>query len=175
MSLAPPKPVTWQAAQFPAAADFNTQIRDAFTYLTKKTVFRAYQSTVQSMPNAAITAINLQTVTEDTYAGWNSGTFTYTVQATGLYQISGCYYANGGASGIAQVYVTQGGVPAACGGSVNIPTGTGWGSTLLMTLFLVAGTDTIQLAGYQNTGAALNTFAGGINQASYLEIEWVGS
>jgi hypothetical protein len=44
-----------------------------------------------------------------------------------------------------------------------------------MTLFLVGGVDTIQLAGSQTSGGALNTFQAGINQASYMEIMWCGS
>lgn len=175
MSLVPPVPFNWTAGFFPQYTDFNTDIRDAFTFLTKKTVFRARQSTVQSIANNSITALNLQTVTEDTYSGWNSGTFTYTVQETGLYQISGCYYSNGATTGIGQVYLIQTGGPAVCGGSVNIPSGTDWGSPLLMTLFLVGGVDTIQLAGSQTSGGALNTFQAGINQASYMEIMWCGS
>jgi hypothetical protein len=176
MSLAAPVPATWAAAQFPQAADFNSQIRDAFTFLANRPLFRAWQSSAQSIPNGGSgTVLTSWTVLEDTYTGWSAGTSTYTVQVTGKYQITGCYYSNAGTGvgHVAQVFVVINGASIS-GGVFPISSTAGWGVDVYFEQYVDVG-DTIKLAAFQNSGAALNTTSIGVNQASYLEIMWAGN
>lgn len=55
------------------------------------------------------------------------------------------------------------------------PAGTqsGAGISTLIMVYLRGASDYVQLGGWQNTGGAANTFSGGINQASYMEVLWV--
>jgi hypothetical protein len=50
----------------------------------------------------------------------------------------------------------------------------GWGVDVYFEQYVDVG-DTIKLAAFQNSGAALNTTSIGVNQASYLEIMWAGN
>ena len=176
MPLAQPQPDNWTAGQFPQAADFNKNIRDAFNFLSAKTVFSARQTVAQSIPNAAITVLTLDTLIEDTYSGWTSGASNkYTAQQDGLYMITCCYYTTGGngAGAVAAAFLQlNGGSTYYEGEQHAIATIAGWGTSVSWLVPLRGGADYIQPCAYQSSGAALNTAVTALGSESSMEIEW---
>lgn len=183
MSATPPRPGYWAAGFFPQATDFNTHINNDITFLTKKTVFRAWQQVVQSIPGTSTsTVLTLDTVIEDTYSGWTSGASNkYTAQVDGWYLVIVTYFSNGGSGAgnacSAFINVNDGPfiVNQAIGGQkYPIAATTGWAVQLAMPLYLSAAVGgSVQPMAWQNTGSPLNTFSSGITQASSMEIIWV--
>jgi len=179
MPLAPPAPPPWFANQYPQPADMNAHVRDDLTFLTKRTVFRAWQSTAapQSIPNNAVTVLTLDTVIEDSYSGWTAGAGTnkYTAQEDGMYLIAVGYYSNAGngAGHVANAFVIENGATTTAGQQEDISTTTNWGTVCVLPVYLRAGTDYVQPAAAQTSGAALNTVSVNVAQASYMEIVWI--
>jgi hypothetical protein len=173
MTLAPPAPYNWTAGYDPQPADLNTYIRDTFKFLSNKMVFRAWQSSVQSIANATVAPLHLDTIVEDTYSGWTgSPSWIWKPPYDGWYQVSGAYMSAGVTSiqmncclGVNGVWTYQ---ESAQGSSL-----TGPGVSCLQEVFLRASTDYVQVGGIQYSGAAQNTYSAGLNHASYTEILWV--
>ena len=86
---APSVPV-FPAGYGPGAGDFNTWWYQTAAFLGTRVVFRASQTTTAtSLPDSgAATTIGFDTVAEDPYAGWDSGTYLWTPPAgySGWYQ-----------------------------------------------------------------------------------------
>lgn len=90
----------WAVSYTPTATDFNLYIRDAFNFLASPPVLRVEQTSAQSI-NGNGTVIAYQSVLEDNYSGWNSGTYTYVAPVSGWYAITALVGTNlpGGSSG----------------------------------------------------------------------------
>lgn len=70
------------------ATEFNTKIRDPFTFLLKKPVFRARRTTSQTLA-AGHQFVSWNQVDEDNYSGWSSSQPTrYTAPVGGYYLIT---------------------------------------------------------------------------------------
>jgi hypothetical protein len=78
------------AGDQPAPADFNNWIQTPFAWVTSKVVFRAELSAATTWTQGVNTLIPYNSVLEDPFSGWNSGTFSWTppMQATGTYEAS---------------------------------------------------------------------------------------
>lgn len=84
MTLSPPTPVDWTARYQPAAADFNTNIRDTFDFLQAPPVFRAVIVTGGStITSGSWFGLVFDTVREDNYSGYSGG--EYVAQVPGWY------------------------------------------------------------------------------------------
>jgi hypothetical protein len=176
MPLAVPQPITWTAGQAPQAADFNTNIRDAFNFTSSKTVFAARQTAAQSIPNNATAVLTLDTVIEDTYSGWTSGAGNkYTAQADGLYLVTCRYCSTGGngAGAVAAAFIRLNGTDAAEGEQHAIASMTNWATCVAWLVSLRSGTDFVQPAAFQTSGAALNTVASSLGNSSHMEVQWI--
>ncbi len=181
MPLQPPTPYTWRAGTpVDTATDFNTGIRDPFTFLTAKIAFRGRGTSTQSITGSAWTAVAMQTADEDNYGGWSSGSPTlYTVQAAGLYIIDGGAYLAGqsgtNVSGASGVGITPLGssVTVNYAGEGLVPSdSTPWCIPGALTTYLAAG-DAISFWVWQNAGT-LNTSTATGSQ-SWLDVYWLSS
>src|ERR1035437_2243937 len=71
------------AGSGPTATTFNGQVQAPFTFLTSKVMFRAQRNAAQSLTSGVNNLIAFDTILEDPYGGWNSGTSTRTRPAGG--------------------------------------------------------------------------------------------
>lgn len=173
--LAVPAPIIWTPGQFPQFTDFNTNIRDAILFTRRRTVFRGYQVTPQSIPNSAWTGITIDTILEDSYGGWTSLGSQYLAQEDGLYMVTVCYCANiaNAAGNAASCGVSLSGSGFRQGEQTPIPNITNWVLSAQFPVYLRAGIDSAAALAWQTSGAAANTVSNGIGLASSLEVEWV--
>jgi len=141
-----------------AAGTSTTQI--ATTEFVNNTItgpaFSAYQSTTQSVPNATLTKIQLQSEEFDTGLAFDSTT-NYRFQPTtaGYYQISGCFASSVATSLIVSVF--KNGAEFKRGqqllGSHNQV-------EMSCLIFLNGSTDYVELFGFQASGAPANSSTG---------------
>jgi hypothetical protein len=180
MPLQPPIVPDWRAGTYPHGTDLNTGIRDAFSFMTARCVFRARQTTGQSIPSATWTALNWQTIDEDPYAGWSvANPSRYTAQIPGSYLAYGMATIGGtavaGTTGAAAIGFDQAlaGVGLlAVGSEVPAPTdGLVWGVTATWSSYMAVG-DYLTLTEYQSSGGALTTGTAATLQSS-LDIYWL--
>ena len=124
--------------------------------------FSAYQSTTQSIPNAAPgTKLQFQTKEFDTANAYDNVTnFRFTPLVAGYYQINGSYSESGTAAGQIYVMIYKNGVEAKRGSQISV-NATGVIASAL--IFLNGSTDYAEIFVYQSTGAAVNT-----NASSFL-------
>jgi len=184
MSATPPRPGYWASGFAPQPADFNLHINNDITFLTKKTVFRAWQQTVQSIPGTSTsTVLTLDTVIEDTYSGWTPGASNkYTAQVDGFYLVIVTYFSNtgNGAGNMCSAFINYNNGPfyvneAIGGQKYPIASTSGWAVQVAVPLFLNASVNSsVQPMAWQNTGSSINTFSSGINAASTMEVIWMG-
>jgi hypothetical protein len=73
----PQVPAGWQ----PDPADFTTWVTNPFSYLAQPVVFRAHRAAAQALTGGVYNVLQLDTVDEDPYGGWNSGTHAWTCPA----------------------------------------------------------------------------------------------
>lgn len=89
MTYPPPSVPVFPAGYGPLPADFNTWIQAPFGFLTAQTVLRVQQSTGQGpFGTNTFNTITYDTVLEDPFSGWDSGSSKYTVPFTGWYEIT---------------------------------------------------------------------------------------
>lgn len=81
MSLPVPSELTANVGDLLAAANWNSNVRDAINFLLNEPSFSVHLATAQSIPNGAATPIAWDTVDEDNYSGYSIGSKTYTVPA----------------------------------------------------------------------------------------------
>lgn len=62
----------------PQPSDFNGWVQAPFTFLTTKVMFRAAMGGAVSLSGGGFTLMNWDTILEDPYGGWNSGSGTWT-------------------------------------------------------------------------------------------------
>lgn len=130
------------------------------TFLLDLPSFTGYQATAQSIPNTTWTGLNIDTTVVDNYSG-HSNTVNpsrYTAQEPGTYTCCGVYAPVGNATGFRAVRLQKNGSPV-LGASVYQPNG----STFEMGIVTptvdipMAVGDYVEVAGWQSSGAALNT------------------
>jgi len=139
----------------PAVAGTNTVTIAAQTGTLNAAgpTFSAYQSTLQSVPNATFTKVLFQTELWDTNNNFASSTFTPTV--AGYYQINGAVQFAGVIAGI-QVLAIYKNNSAFVRGPL-LSTGTSYGSAVSGLVYANGTTDYFELFAYQGGGVASNT------------------
>jgi hypothetical protein len=87
----PPVPYQWSVTDVANAAILNAQIFNGLTFLLNPPIFVGYMSpSGQSIPNNAVTDLNLDTVLFDSEAGHSpTNSARYVCQRAGIYQLSG--------------------------------------------------------------------------------------
>lgn len=182
MPLQPPVVPDFRAGVYEHGVDLNTSLRDALGFLTARCVFKARQTTTQSIASGTWTAITFQAIDEDPYGGWsNTHPERYVAQISGTYLASGLV-AHGGTTvanttGLAGIGFDQ---ALASGGLITPSTeqtasldGNAWGIPAAWTTYLGVG-DYITIAGYQSSGGALSTNVGtGLQSA--LDVYWISA
>jgi hypothetical protein len=160
-SLTPPNPASWTAGQLCTATNFNQQIYDSVSFLSYVPFFRASQSTSQSVATGTTTGITNLTSTLDNYGAFNLGTNKWDCQVSGTYLVgyqvgfansSGAAYAAALNTDISSVSTTY------WSGAVASNSSTIIGG--MKTMRFSAG-DTVQLAGWQDSGGSLSTQTSG--------------
>lgn len=69
------------AGTFPVQADFTTWVTNPFSFLAQPVVFRAHRAAAQALTGGAYNVLQLDTVDEDPYGGWNASTHAWTCPA----------------------------------------------------------------------------------------------
>ena len=172
----PPAVPVFNAGAGPSAAGLNTRWYQNAAFLQNKVVFRASQTTTAtSLPDSSVaTTIGFDTVAEDPYSGWDSGTFLWTPPAgySGWYQatltIRTVTLANN--TDLRPLLAGTYAYTLACvmGSSSN-----GAGAEGTFTVYLVGGQDSVGGAcQLLNSGAAKNTSLTA-GQQSAFELVWV--
>jgi hypothetical protein len=178
MPLFPPTPMTWKAGTAPQPADMNNEVHDDTTFLTLKTVFRAFDNVgTQTVPGTGTnTTLVLGTVQEDTYSGWTAGASNnYVAQVNGIYLAIVTFTFTGGSGAGHTCYASvnyKNGTQFFAGQNYPIATTTPNGVQVAVPVFLQVG-ESIRPSGWQNSGANVTLASTGQGQASAMEILWV--
>lgn len=168
MSIAVPVPRTWSPFDFVTAAELNTEIHDAVTFLSAPPLFVAAQSATQSIATGTVVPINFDTETVDSYNGHSntSNNSRYTAQVAGWYLVCGQVAWAGSSAGYRTSLLTVNGgsfqnteMPASASTVFMVP-------AVARSLFLNVG-DYVELNGYQTSGAALSTYSSGAYQSTF--------
>lgn len=164
MPAAVPVWATVIPGQFDTSALFNA-VSAGGAFLTNPPDFVGTQSVAQSIPNTTWTALSLDTSQTDPYGGHsnvtNSSRYVCQAGVPGWYTACGIYTSSGNATGFraARLQINGATVP---GSGAYVPNN-GTVESVVMTatrdIFLNVG-DYVEVAGYQSSGAALNTTAG---------------
>ena len=122
--------------------------------------FSAYQSTLQSFPNAAFAKVLLQTKEFDTASAFDAVTnYRFTPLVAGYYQVSGCFNLTSSAAAvIASIF--KNGAEFKRGNQYGTAAGSGAAADVSALVFLNGTTDYLELFGFQSSGAAINTATG---------------
>ena len=145
--------------QFETAALLNT-IGNNGTFLTDPPDFVGTQNTIQSIAATTWGAIGLDTEQFDSYGGHSTVTNTsrYVAQVTGWYTVCGvvAFSLNGTGARGSRLQVNGTAVAGACSFIPGLSSNSVGVATPTRDLFLNA-TDYVEVAGWQNSGGALNT------------------
>lgn len=87
MPLPVPNVPVFPAGYGPVPADFNTWLRDSFTFLANPPVCRVRLTTAQTIASGANVVLQYNQVDEDTYNGWDPVNFKYIPQVSGWYLV----------------------------------------------------------------------------------------
>lgn len=171
-----PVEMTAVAGAVLTAAQWNSNVRDAVNFLISVPIFEGRQTVAQSIPNVGTGAsILMDTEDVDNDGGHSTITNTsrYTAQTAGRWQASGSVSYASNATGTRESNLLVNGTltysskyNAVNGDTSRFPTRT-------VTHFLNAG-DFMEVAGWQNTGGALNTAVTLYEQATF-SMRWVGT
>lgn len=129
---------------------------------------RAFQSTIQSIPNATFTKLTIDTVSYDPNSNLDVVTnHRYTAPVTGYYRVTGSVLMASAATGlIAKIYVNGSPVTASIQGTLL-------GGLAADEIHLNAG-DFVEVFVSQSSGAAVNTVPAA-PQTCYLAVTYTGS
>ncbi|MER5964225.1 hypothetical protein [Streptomyces sp. NPDC002057] len=179
-----PKPIGGIAPSTTTTGGYYGQYRDSFYGLQRwdgyvwqeaegmgSILFSASQTVQQSIPSATWTHVIFQTTDVQDSTGWNGST-TYTAWRAGWYRISAhVAWAPDSSAGMrgARLTVNGVGVPRC---TWLTPAGDGAVTVGGQGLIKLAKGNTVQVMGYQTSGASLRTL-GGSGYAGNLSAEWI--
>lgn len=177
MSLAP-SPKTWtDTTDFLTAANLNTELRDALTFLLQKPRVALRRVAAQSIPNTTAARVPIQWDTEDSDLAsmWSSGANTKIfTQYAGRYSVAVIVdFAVGGTTGSSRaLYVKANGTTE---WTVAVHPSNGASDTIMGFTFeiprLFAVGEYIEILAGQSSGGALN-IGGGAD--CYCSVKWEG-
>jgi hypothetical protein len=154
-----PTPYSWSVGDSFSAAIGNT-VRDAIIFLAGPPDFVATQATAQSLANGAWTPVNLDTTQTDTYGGHSTtvNNSLYTCQLAGWYTVCGvaAITANGTAARGSRIQVNGNPIKGAAALWQPLSANDTAVPTPARDVYLNLN-DTISVAAYQSSGAALNS------------------
>jgi hypothetical protein len=169
-----PRTVPTVSAQSPnnpiTSALWNTQVEALANWSTRPVIFCYWQNTTaQSLPNNAATALAFDTPAADSESCWSSATPSrFNCQVAGWYSISGSavFAANATGARTAQIAVNGAAVPyglgqAAAAASVRT-------AVSAEAIYHLNVGDYVEVWATQSSGAALNTA-----QGSVLNVNWI--
>ena len=162
------------AGSGPTATPFNGQVQAPFTFLTSKVMFRAQRNAAQALTSGVNNLIAFDTILEDPYGGWNSGTSTWTCPAgcSGWYELSMSAWMNSAGNNTTVIAAV-----AALNGVIQQDMTSEWavnghagGTSGMLAVSLYGGQDTV--GGYIFTTAAVSTPTA-TGQAPTFELCWI--
>ena len=126
--------------------------------------FLASQNTAQSIPNGTTTNIALDTITIDTYSGWNASNHWYTIPLPGAWLVSGQVSWAANPTGVRIAGLSSGALES----RIAANAAAGWATTQGFSgiAYYSSAGAAVALNGYQGSGAALSTAGGYICQYS---------
>lgn len=167
--LAEPNPPTLAPGTTVTGAFWNANVRDALNYLLNPPIFSAYLNATGTLTSGTNTLINLDTVEVDSYGGWSTSSFAYTIPVGGWWDLKGgCGFA-ANATGQRLVWINVNGsldakayvsVNAAAAGSTNI-------GIKAYSRYFNQG-DQITLLAQQNSGSSVTT-----TLQPFMQARWV--
>lgn len=172
MVLAAPTPAQVAPGQYITGALWNANVYNGLSFLAARPIFVGQQQVVQSVANGVWSVLTIDTEVVDTYGGHStvSNTSRYTCQLAGWYRVCAraAFAVNGTGSRGARVHVNG----AYIQGAANlVGAGTLNGVVEASHLVQLAVGDYVEIAGGQNSGAALSTaFAN--EAASMMYVIW---
>lgn len=166
---------TWVAGEVVTAPHFNDNIRDVLLYLLARPIFQGRQTSAQSIPDNTVTAVTFNAEDVDSAGGHSTSTNTsrYTAVYPGWYRASPAASFAANATGARALEVSRNGT-LINGSGVIVPAMTGGishrmaGRTIMS--FLNVG-DYLETSVFQNSGGALNTAVGGVEQSTFC-VSW---
>lgn len=178
MPLSPPASFTAATGGFITAALWNTQVRDANAYFSAPPSFRAYSTVAQSLVDQAWTPMLLDAEQFDNYGGHSITTNTsrYTAPLSGIYLVTGVAAFASNTTNNRAVRLAVNGV-AYAGTFVKTLAASGASSSAVSTtaLVMLGAGDYVEVMGYQNSGAPLNTSVSGPDVFPSLTVLWVSN
>ncbi|RGC68416.1 hypothetical protein C5N14_13600 [Micromonospora sp. MW-13] len=162
-----------------SSTNLNAYLRDPIRFLMGKPVARLRQTVIQGLVNNADTPLTFTSEDVDTdpdgIGGHSTSTNTsrYTARYTGWYRVGGAVAITGNATGFrGSSWLVNGAILA--GSKIYLPNN-GSGAAAIparpMLVRLVEG-DFVELAGYQNSGAILNSFVSIGEFVSSMDVTW---
>ena len=171
--IAPTAAVAGQAAR--AGVQFNNLAAQVAFLLDPPFVY-AWQQTAQSIANATITVITMdsETVDTDNVHSLVTNTSRLTIVTAGRYRVVGQIAWGSNSTGYRGCRLLKSGVVATSGTRVQASSSAGNLVQVYDEILCVVG-DYIELAGEQTTGVALSTFtAAGDSSLTFLKARWAG-
>lgn len=174
MPLLPvPTAVSEIPGNFLASAIWNASVANAIGFLTNPPIATLIQTSTQSIPTSASTAVTWPTPTVDTYGGYASGTPTrYTPQVAGYYLcIGNLGFAATSAVGARDAQIEKNGTTVVNEVGVG-NAGTAYSTVIgVVSMVFCNGTsDYIELYANQNSGGALASVVSG---RTSLTVMWI--
>jgi hypothetical protein len=168
---APPSNPVYPAGYAPVTADFNSLIQTPMQFTTGKIIFRVNQQTTQSVSSSGgYVTLKFDTVIEDPYAGWSSGSYEWVAPYDGLYEVSVfCSVATTAVNLQAGASLT--GVPR-MGNQVQTTSSLLGGACSWGVFAMIGGQDYIQ--GSVNTSVTFPTDVSSLGRYPRMEIAYAG-
>lgn len=157
----------FKAGEIETGSYLNSSITNLGNFLLGKPVFLAWQSVVQSIPNNAYTPITFtsETVDRDNGHSVTTNTSRYTAQTAGYYLFNASIQYASNVTGSRRALWQFNGSTTPNGGGFFTTSSTLVAGTVSVVappfLQYCAVGDYVEIAGFQNSGAALNTVAAG--------------
>jgi hypothetical protein len=180
MPLQPPGIPSFPARYPAQLADFNTWLRDPFSFLVAPPVLRVRLASPQAIPSGTWTVLQFANVDDDTYSGWvttgSSPNYRYTPQAPGWYLVTVRVAANAAAAASTHALmpgIIQTGFRYEANEAWQVTADTAGLVSTQQLVYCVPGVDYIQGA-INILSAALNT-PSTAGQQCLMDINWVSA
>jgi hypothetical protein len=170
MPLAPPPVPVFSAGAGYLPAGLNTLVQSSLGFQTAGIVFRAVQKTTQAITASTFTTLTMDTVLEDPYSGWNSGSNEWLAPFTGWYEIT-MAWSCGAAAATIEAVIAISGLQYELEEVTVASAITGGAGASLGPVPLVGGQDFVQAQAWSSAGVSTSTASNG--RQPWLEITFV--
>jgi hypothetical protein len=170
MPLAPPMIPVFSAGVGYQAPALDVLVQNSLGFQTAGIVFRAVQKTTQAITGSTFTTLTMDTVLEDPYSGWSSGSNEWLAPFTGWYEITtgwSCLAANATIEAVIAISGLQYELE-----EITVTTAiTGGAGASLGPVPLVGGQDFVQAQAWSSAGVSTSTASNG--RQPWMEITYV--